>query len=315
MDVGRYNVEVNRVLFLSLLGIGLASPAEAQLLGRASDAVRGGTSAQSSDDDDDSDSDNDAAAYFLSGGSQGDDWQQDARDVDPDSLIGRASRAVRRPRRGSPPLDGGVFGRRSRESSPDLNYFASCPYDDDSGAYLLEPIASDGARRLARPAVRLSAELGYAIEGAGRGGLSARLSVPFLIDFRVRYSFFLESVDEDTLAAAALGRIGLELRLIQTSEFIFRAGASGLHFHDRQGAVPGVEGTLSFDYFVAEPVVLSGGVGVGVVGESLSLSGRFTIGAMVDSIEIYAGYHYEGLIVADDHVHLGGPVAGVRGWL
>ncbi|MFK7986654.1 MAG: hypothetical protein AB8I08_11570 [Sandaracinaceae bacterium] len=305
---------MHRALVFCFLVLGLASPAEAQLLGRASDAVRDGASSASSDDDDESD-DNSASAFFLSGGRQGDDWQDDARDVAPDSLIGRASRAVRRPRRGPPPPDGGVFGRREpRESSPDLTYFASCPYDDPSG-YLLEPVSADGVRRLARPAVRLGAELGYAIEGAGRGGLSARLSIPFLIDFRVRYSFFMEALDDDTLATAALGRIGLELRLVQTPDFLFRVGAAGLHFHDSQGAVPGLEGTLSFDAFVADPVVLSGGIGVGFVGESISLSGRFTIGAMVDSLEIFAGYHYEGLVVVGDHVHLGGPVAGIRGWL
>jgi hypothetical protein len=175
-------------------------------------------------------------------------------------------------------------------------------------------MTESGAPRASRFASRLSAEVGYALGGALRGGVDGRLALPYLLDISTHYSFFLEATEEG-LVAAALGRISAELRLIDDPVAQLRLGGGIRHFHDSLGGVVGGDGLIALDLFPIDPVVVSTELGIGFVGEAVVVSARGTVGAIFDSTEIYAGYHYEGLFAGGEHVDLGGPILGVRAWL
>lgn len=278
---------------VGLAWIWVAAPlaAHAQLLDRASDAVHGGgddgqNSSSSSDDDDDDDS----------GG----------------GLLGSASDAAH----------GSSSGGYSGSGASGAPYVAlgaassiGCPF----GQPYLDTVGSTGVAATdgtvdARLAVRLELEAGYVLGGAGRGGVGARLQLPFLLDLTTRYSVFFEPTEEGVLVAA-LGRIGGELRIVDNQWLQLRIGGGLRHFHDDLGSELGGDFTLGFDAFPGEPIVISGELSAGVVGQAIVVQARGRVGFIIDSTEIYAGYDYEALFAGGIQVDLGGPMLGVRAWL
>lgn len=273
------------------LAIVLAFPSagEAQLLGRASSAVRGDDDSRSSGQDDDSDRDRDYGRESSGG------------------LVSSASRAVRGSSGRGAGWGSGGGGIGAAALCPLGVPYASPRYhaQQDGGSYAAEPV---------RLAGRLELELGYALGGAGRVGFAARLQLPVLLDFATRYSVFVEPT-EDGVVAAALGRIGADIRLVDDRWVQIRIGGGLRHFHDEIDGAIGGDFAIGVDAFPVEPLVISGELTAGVVGEAVVVQARASLGLIVDSVEIYGGYDYEALFAGSVQVDLGGPMLGVRGWL
>ncbi len=188
------------------------------------------------------------------------------------------------------------------------------PYAGDAGGYALPVLDEDGNERYARTAFRLEAELGYAIQGAGRIAAAARVQLPFYVDLAARYSLYWDASD-----LLAIGRVNLELRLIDAVGVQLRIGAGFLHFHDAQGPLYGIGCLIGIDLFFVEPLVISaeavfGGL-LATDPSTLVPTLRARIGLLVDATEFYAGYHYEAVLGSDVVVDLGGPMLGVRHWM
>lgn len=282
----------------------LAAPgvADAQLLGRASSAARGDSDSGSSRQRDD-DSDRDRRDDRESSG----------------GVVSSASRAARGSSGGgggwgSP--GGGRSWGRGRGWGVSSAAAALCPLgvpyaspgyhaQDDAGSYAAEPV---------RVAGRLELELGYALGGAGRLGFAARLQLPILLDLTTRYSIFVEPTDGGILAAA-LGRFGADIRIVDDRWVQIRVGGALRHFHDDVGGVFGGDVSIGLDAFPVDPLVVSGELSAGMVGEAVVVQARGTLGLIVESVEIFAGYDYEALFAGSVQVDLGGPMLGVRGWL
>jgi hypothetical protein len=304
-------VGLSAVSIAILIAAGPVS-ARAQLLDRASSAVRGG-----SDDDDDDDRD--------SGSSYG---QDDDDEDDGGSFLDSASDTVRGSGGSSYSSGSSGYGRsRGRAGSYGGGGYGG-PYGGSSGPrsrYVLgvHPYAADCAgygyvstddTDLGRAAVRVELEAGYALGGAGRGGASARIQLPIPLDLTVRYSVFAEPA-EPGVQVAALGRFGLEWRFLDTPVIQLRLGGGGRHFQDAAGGMFGLDVLFGMDVFPGAPLVITVEGGVGFVGQAIVAQVRGTIGATVDSFEIYGGYDYEGLLAGGVHVDLGGPMIGLRLWL
>lgn len=292
----------------------LAGPvsARAQLLDRASSAVRGG----SDDDDDDRQS---SSSY----------GQDDDDDDDGGSFLGSASDAVRGSGGSSRSSGsssygrsrgytsrggggGGPYGGFGASAGPYQRYVLGAhPYSGDCSGY---GYVSTDETDLGRTATRIELEAGYALGGAGRGGASARIQLPIPLDLTVRYSVFAEP-QESGVQVAALGRFGLEWRFLDTPVIQMRLGGGGRHFQDAAGGMFGLDVLLGMDIFPGAPLVITVEGGAGFVGQAIVAQVRGTIGATVDAFEIYAGYDYEGLFAGGVHVDLGGPMLGLRLWL
>lgn len=161
--------------------------------------------------------------------------------------------------------------------------------------------------------MRGEVEGGYVLAGAGRVGAGLRLELPVPLDLFARYSLFIEPLSRGT-DYAALGRVGLDWRFIDTPEVLGRLGAAFRHFQDAAGAMLGADAALGFDFFPGEPWVMSIDASIGFVGAAMVAQVRASVGVLIDVLEIYAGYDYEGLFAEGNDVDLGGPMLGLRIW-
>lgn len=186
------------------------------------------------------------------------------------------------------------------------------PYAAGSGGYAQPVIGPDGVLRDARTALRLEAEAGYVLAGAGRAALSARVQLPFYVDLSARYSLYWEPNAADLVA---IGNIDVEVRLIDAIGIQVRLGVGVRHFQDGDGGLFGPGGLIALDLFLVRPLVLSVEAGMGIVGDALLASVRSRMGWIIDATEIYVGYHFEALLGSTAEVALGGPMLGARQWL
>lgn len=169
-------------------------------------------------------------------------------------------------------------------------------------AHTTTRVALDGG--FVYPAERIS---------AGRLGASFRVQTTFGLEIAARYSIFIEPLSGRT-ESLALGRIGLDWRIITAEVMQFRVGAALRHFHDRTGALFGADIEVGLDFFPVEPLILSFEANVGLLGNALLLQARGSVGLLVSVFEIYLGYNYEG-IFGSQNVDLGGPMLGMRFWM
>lgn len=283
-----------RLSFLAALILLVAAPAQAQLLERASSAVRD----EPSENNDSSDSDD-------SNDSSNDDSSSD-RD---DGRLRRASRTVR----GDRERDYDPAPRRQWDS---LSPYAGSAYEPSYvvGVNPAPPPPSEGLVHLT---TRVALEGGVVLPadpiGVGRIGASLRMQLPIGLEIAARYSIFIEPRAGRT-DSLALGRIGVDWRLV-TEEFMqFRLGAAIRHFHDRAGGLFGADLEAGLDFFPIDPLILSFEANVGFVENALVVQARGSIGFLLGIVEITLGWNYEGLFGAQN-VDLGGPMAGVRFWL
>jgi hypothetical protein len=299
-----------------ICGLALASAAlllapvqaRAQLLDRASEAVRGtddqgysGSSSTSSsrDDDDDSSScptpryDDDDDDYRSSSSGSDDGYRYSSAD------------AARYPRRryassGSIPAEVGY----SSGGIPADAIYSVAPYEETWW---------DEEDRDWRSGLRLDTELGYAIGGAGRGAFGARAHLGW-VGITARYSGFLDPSGVE-VRGAMLGRIGLEIFIVNEPGGEVRLGGAFRHWQDHFGGEYGFDVGLSFDVYPLEPLIVSGELAIGMLGASVVVLARAEVGVMLDSTELFLGYHYEALAGQSSYVDLGGPMLGVRVWL
>lgn len=166
-----------------------------------------------------------------------------------------------------------------------------------------------------RTSVRLSAEGGYVLGGAGRGAVSARVQFSRLFDLAAGYALYVEPLGGGRVDAVALGRLGFDIRVIETPNALLRVGMGLRHFHDAIGDVFGVDGAVGVDLFPGAPWVLSAEGGAGRIDQATLVFARATVGVMLGAVEVYAGYDHVGLLSDGDQVMLGGPLLGLRGWL
>ncbi len=285
-------------LALAVAVLGSAQAARAQLLERASSAVR--DEPQQSRDDRNDDRDDDRGSSSSSNDDEG--------------QLRRGSRTVR----GS-----GSDWSRPRSSGVSVwgsgrPYFRATPAysgsGDVSGGKLTTSPASDG---LARTTSRIALEGGFVYPAervsVGRIGASLRVQTTFGLEIAARYSIFMEPRPSGT-DSLVLGRIGLDWRIITEEVMQFRVGAAIRHFQDRFGGLFGADVEAGLDFFPIEPLILSFEANIGFVESSMLIQARGSIGFLVDAFEIYLGYNYEG-IFGSQNVDLGGPMLGLRFWL
>lgn len=282
-------------LALAVTVLGSTQAARAQLLERASSAVR--DEPQQSRDDRDDDRDDDQ------GSSSNDDEGQ----------LRRGSRTVR----GS-----GSDGSRPRSSGVSVwgagrpYYRASVAptYSGGEGEKVTTAPASDG---LARTTTRIALEGGFVYPAdpisVGRVGASFRFQTTFGLEIAARYSIFVEPRPAGT-DSLVLGRIGLDWRIITEEVMQFRVGAAVRHFQDRFGGLFGADLEAGLDFFPVDPLILSFEANIGFVDSAMVVQARGAIGLLVDVFEIYLGYNYEG-IFGSQNVDLGGPMLGLRFWM
>ena len=281
----RSHGDMHRVLFCALALLLVSAPAQAQLLERASSAVRDEPESSDNDGQDDSNSDND----------------DDGR-LDRGSDTVRGQEPPRRWDSGSPYCEVASPGPVYVEADPATTMTVPPPPPDGGLVHLTTRLGLEGGVVLPADPI-----------GVGRFGASARVQLPIGLELAARYSIFIEPRAGRT-DALALGRFAIDWRLV-TEEFMqFRLGGAIRHFQDRAGDLYGADIEVGLDFFPIDPLILSFEANVGFIEKALVVQARGSVGFLLGIVEITLGWNYEGLFGAQN-VDLGGPMAGVRFWL
>ena len=185
--------------------------------------------------------------------------------------------------------------------------FPSAPYDDGHDGYLvidtLAPIEADGL------AARIRTEYGTDFDDLSRIG--TRLIVDtgsrFGIDTEWNQWFEETGGSRDTLAT---GDFNLVYRFAQHERIQFRSGLGFNWLADSGEGDFGFNFTYGVDVFPIEPVILSGTLDVGSLGDAAFVHVRSTAGVNWGPAELFAGYDYQRI----GPVNLHGLVAGLQLW-
>ncbi|MCO6046116.1 hypothetical protein NG895_19625 [Aeoliella sp. ICT_H6.2] len=157
---------------------------------------------------------------------------------------------------------------------------------------------------------RIQVEGGSDFDAIDRTGLS------FLIEGQggLGIDFDWDSYSEDLPGGGQdevhVGEFDVLYRFAETDQTLLRAGLGAAWFGDRYDTDFGINFTLKADFAPCDPVVLSGEIDLGTLGdaEHLHLSG--TAGVMLNRCEIYGGYDYRRI----GEVEIQGPMVGLRFW-
>ena len=108
----------------------------------------------------------------------------------------------------------------------------------------------------------------------------------------------------------SIGRAHVLFRFAQGPSAQMRVGLGGTWMSDDVGTEGGFEFVYEGDFFPRKPIVLSGSIGLGALGEASVFHLRATVGAMLGRWEAFAGYD----LLEVDSVTVSGPGLGVRCW-
>ena len=104
--------------------------------------------------------------------------------------------------------------------------------------------------------------------------------------------------------------INLMYRITQTERLLVRAGPGVNLLGDAFGSDAGFNMTAQADWFPADPVVVSGELDLGTIGDAEMFHAAGRVGLMLDRVELFGGYDYRDI----GGVALQGPMAGVQIW-
>jgi hypothetical protein len=109
-------------------------------------------------------------------------------------------------------------------------------------------------------------------------------------------------------------------RFAQTSRVQFRTGLGYRQWTGLSSTTAfGADLMYGFDVFWGRPLVTSVTLDVGNLGAAVVAEARGTLGAMLGSVEIFAGYDHMAIEGTTSSlaagVGLGGPLLGLRAWL
>ena len=138
----------------------------------------------------------------------------------------------------------------------------------------------------------------------------------FLFTTTSRFGFdvALMRMEEDLGAGVtdrlSFGNAHILFRFAQGPSVQMRVGLGGIWMWDELGTDDGFVFIYEGDFFPKKPIVLSGGIELGTLGEASVVHFRASVGTMLGRWETFIGY--DSLSV--DSVSVGGPGLGVRCW-
>lgn len=205
--------------------------------------------------------------------------------------------------------------------------FPAAPYVDGIGGYVRiagvtppAPVAGGGrpgesvqaGRRVLGhgSALRLHAEGGAADLSLQRGGVGALWSGAHRFEVSGDLAGYLERNPDGSRDQLWIARAAVSLLFAQSEYAQFRTGLGTRWMPDGDTTHRGWQFLYGLDLYPLRPVVVSLQGDVGALGGAWVTSGRGTVGAVVDQLEIYLGY--EGFWI--DDVDLSSWMMGVRLW-
>jgi len=183
--------------------------------------------------------------------------------------------------------------------------FAPYPYADGCEGFML---TTDGGWSKDW-AGQVQVEFGSDFDGVDRTGGA------FLIESTggLGFDFSWDSYREEYVGGydeLHIGDANLLYRIAETDTALLRAGIGAAWFGDAYDTDFGVNFTLRGDFTPADPLVFSGELDLGTLGDAQHLHAAGSVGVMLGRAEVYGGYDYRRI----GDVEIEGPMVGLRVW-
>ncbi|QDU53848.1 hypothetical protein [Aeoliella mucimassa] len=184
--------------------------------------------------------------------------------------------------------------------------FTRYPYELPGAGFMANTTADIGSNWFGRAQM----EMGSDFDGLDRIGFgllvehSSGLGIDFDWD---SYSEDLPGGGHDELH---LGEFDLLYRVAESERSLVRLGLGTVWLGDSYDTDYGINFTLKADFAPVDPIVLSGELDLGTIGDAEHLHAAGTVGAMIGRCELYGGYDYQRI----GDVELAGPLLGLRVW-
>lgn len=190
----------------------------------------------------------------------------------------------------------------------ETGYFAHYPYQHNDGYMIIGPMLPENElyRWAARGRVEYGTNFGHLewtgihllVETSPRFGLES--------DFR----HIREDVPPGRFDSLWLGDANVVFRFAQSEYLVMRTGLGMNFLNDPLATNTGFNFTYGGDFFPARPWIYSGELDLGTLGHATAIHLRTTVGMNLGMVEGYLGYDYYDV----GQTHIGGLVAGLRGW-
>jgi hypothetical protein len=210
-----------------------------------------------------------------------------------------------------------TFDGESCEWTPEFVWFPPYPYADSYPGYLIVERVNDAGEvetvpDLARGwwSLRFAVEESNDFDGLNRVAGSLWLDTTSRLGLQTRWTWLHESLGCGCSDNALLGDANVTWRLLQHELFQAHAGLGFRMLTDPWDTHFGFNFTAGADVFPVKPLVLSGSMDVGTLGEATVWHFRGTAGVALRRCELYGGYDF----LRIGSVNLQGPVVGMRFW-
>jgi hypothetical protein len=184
--------------------------------------------------------------------------------------------------------------------------FAPYPYANQSHGFML--VGSPGAGQ--SWSGRIGVERGSDFDDLGRTGFSFLLEGEGGLGIDFDWDSYTEDLAGGGHDEMHVGEVDLLYRFVENEQLLFRAGLGVAWLGDAYDTNAGINFTLKADYAPCDPLVLSGELDLGTLGDAEHLHAAGTAGVMIHRCEVYGGYDYRRI----GDVEIQGPMVGLRIW-
>ena len=199
--------------------------------------------------------------------------------------------------------------------------FGRYPYAEGAVGWVVRAEAEeqDGAIGPAAvlPAVSFRFSLDYAYDWGEvhRPAVSLALDSSAGVGFRAELTNYVERLPGGTLDYLAIGTVNAMFRVADTPRVAPYVGLGWRYLAAPDALRNGFNCLFAADVFPVRPLVVSAIAEGGNLGAAGFSHGRVTLGALIQRLEIFAGYDAVVIGGDGDPIIFHGPVAGIRGWL
>jgi len=201
--------------------------------------------------------------------------------------------------------------------------FGRYPYADGAAGWVVRGGAAapggaagpEGAAPLPWASFRFSLDYAYDWDRVHRPAATLTLDSSAGVGLRADLTNYVERLPGGALDYLAIGTLDAMFRVADASRVAPYVGLGWRYLAAEDAFHNGFNCLFAADVFPVRPLVVSAIAEGGNLGRAGFFHGRATLGALVQKLELFAGYDAVVIGSDEDPVIFHGPVAGIRGWL
>ncbi len=157
---------------------------------------------------------------------------------------------------------------------------------------------------------RLKYEFGSRFDGLNRQGIGFLSEHSSRLGFQFQWDTYVEDLGDGWTDELHLADVNVLFRVVESEKYLIRAGIGVNILGDAFGSDSGFTTTISAELFPVKPLVLSGELDLGTIGDAEMFHVMGKAGLMFNRFEVFGGYDYRTI----GGVALQGPMVGLQVW-